>query len=162
MPEMFIEGASVEDAKRAVRITISETDIRHASRKLPEDCAAALACKRELHADDVRIHIGRVYLKMNGKWVRFRPSPALRTEIVAFDRGGQFAPGEYLLKAMPPKKSHHNHKTAPKPKSIIEHSHSPAATARRGRPARRVHIVVNSRRRYHRVGGIRPTGNNYR
>lgn len=88
-----------------VKLVITPTDVRRATKKDPTECAAARACKRALGASEARVHVGRTYLRFNGHWERYLTSKPLRTEIVAFDRGGQFAPGEYsLLKMQPSRK----------------------------------------------------------
>jgi hypothetical protein len=100
---MEINGKRVINAKTSVVITISKVDVERGDMKEPESCAAALACQRQLHAAETRIHIGRCYLLIDGVWKRYQTSPALRNEIIAFDRGGTFEPGEYTLKRINPK-----------------------------------------------------------
>lgn len=99
--QMKLDGTPVKDAKKDVTVNISTRDCRRGSAKDPSKCAAALACRRELSATDTRIHVGRCYLKIAGKWLRYRPAQALRSEIIAFDRGGEFKPGQYLLRTIP-------------------------------------------------------------
>lgn len=96
-----IGGLPVKDADKPVIITITNRDIKNGAIKAPSSCAAALACHRISKVEDARIHIGRSYLKIGGKWIRYVTSKPLRTEIIAFDRGGEFAPGEYTLQAVP-------------------------------------------------------------
>lgn len=136
---MEINGVKVHNATKPVVITISPKDVMRGNTKDPAACAAALACKRELHATDARIHVGRSYLKIDGEWVRFRTSAALRSEIVAFDRGGTFEPGEYLLQ-VPLKPSQGIKKTKPK-----------------GTKDNRVKIA---RKIYHKVTSVRERGAN--
>lgn len=96
-----IDGLPVIDAKQALTLTINDNDINKASVKEPADCAVARACRREFHAKEVRVHLARVYLRTNkGNWVRYMTPRPLRSEIIAFDRGGRFAPGEFKL--LPP------------------------------------------------------------
>jgi hypothetical protein len=97
---MKIGGAKVVDAGRPVTIHVTARDIAGGDNKDPAACAAARACMRELHATEARVHIGRTYLKIEEKWVRYRTSKALRTEIIAFDRGGKFMPGDFQLERM--------------------------------------------------------------
>ena len=89
----------VKDAKEDLILEILPRDVRGASLKSPDKCAAALACSRQL-GREARIHISRVYIKENGgnTWLRYVTSRSLRTEVIAFDRGGSFMPGTYLLK----------------------------------------------------------------
>lgn len=113
MPLNQINGLPIIDSKKALKITINKNDIVKADTKDPADCAVARACRRELGVKEVRVHLGRVYLRANeGNWVRYMTTRALRTEIVAFDRGGQFESGEYTLKSIPP-----SHKQGVKRKS---------------------------------------------
>ena len=136
---MEIAGKMVFNSKRNVTIHISKADVTKGDVKDPAACAAALACKRELHATDARIHVGRSYLLIGGKWERFQTSPALRSEIITFDRGGAFEPGEYTLKRIHPKTA------------------TPRPTKPTGTKDRRVKIA---KRQYHQVTGVREKGAN--
>jgi hypothetical protein len=98
-----IDGKPVLDAKKTVTLKITANDISKADRKEPADCAVARACRRELHAKEVRVHLGRVYIRQNeGNWLRYQTPRSLRSEIIAFDRGGNFQPGEHTLSPTPP------------------------------------------------------------
>lgn len=100
-----IDGLPILDAKKPLVLKINENDINKADRKEPADCAVARACRRDLHVKEVRVHLGRVYLRQNaGNWLRYMTPRALRSEIIAFDRGGAFAPGEFTLSAPSPAK----------------------------------------------------------
>ncbi len=57
-------------------------------------------------ADEVRVHLSRVYVRTGRKWTRYKAANGLRTEIIAFDRGGSFEAGEYTLKPSPPSQRH--------------------------------------------------------
>ncbi len=105
MPLNEIDGKPIINAKKPIKLTINNNDINKADVKKPDDCAVARACRRELHVKEVRVHLGCVYLRYNeGNWVRLRymTPRSLRAEIIAFDRGGKFEPGEYQLNAIPP------------------------------------------------------------
>jgi len=98
-----IDDLPVIDAKHSVVLTITKGDISKADIKHPETCAAARACIRGLHAIEARVHLGRVYMRSSkNNWVRYITPKSLRSEIVAFDRGGTFEPGEYILQAPHP------------------------------------------------------------
>lgn len=101
---MEISGKKVVDGAKKIILAIGPTDIKNGDTKDPASCAAAQACMRQLGVAEARVHIGRVYVKKGNVWVRFKTSKALRTEIIAFDRGGSFAPGEYTLEVMQPSK----------------------------------------------------------
>ena len=96
---MKISGLRVVDAKRDQTIRITNRDVKKGGVKDPATCAAALACRRDLQSAEAQVHIGRTYVKQGRKWVRYVTPASLKYEIVAFDRGGKFEPGEYVLLA---------------------------------------------------------------
>ncbi len=104
-----IHGRPVVNARQKLKLHISAADVRAGKAKNAKGCAAALAAVREVpNCVAARVHLGRVYLLQKGatrgqdKWLRFRTPDSLRNEIIAFDRGGRFEPGEYELKPMSP------------------------------------------------------------
>lgn len=116
-----INKIPVIDARKPANITIRPLDVKRGNAKDPGACAAARACLHDMNAIAARVHVGRTYVELPTKlarrygarvspkhegtvWVRFRTPPALRTEIVSFDRAKQFDPGEYILP--PPQPSH--------------------------------------------------------
>lgn len=115
-----INHVPVLDARKPASITIKPLDVRRGNSKDPGKCAAARACLHDMHAIAARVHVGRTYVELPAKvakqygarikrsrgpvWVRFRTPPALRTEIVSFDRAKHFDPGDYVLP--PPQPSH--------------------------------------------------------
>jgi len=90
----------VIDATEDITFTITSTDIKKASLKSPSSCVMAQACKRETK-HEARVHISRIYIKENGgdTWLRYYVPQSVRTEIIAFDKGGAFAPGTYTITA---------------------------------------------------------------
>ena len=92
-----IDGLKVYDARKPIEITITAADVRSGVNKRPDSCAAACAIKRLPVCQEARVHISRVYIKVDGKWLRYATPTPLRREIVAFDRGGRFEPGTYKL-----------------------------------------------------------------
>lgn len=92
-----ITGLPIKDAKKVLRLEVTRRDIVEAKRKNHGACAAANACIRQLKCKDVKIHIGRVYIKNGKHWTRYQTPPSLRTEITAFDRGGTFEPSVHVL-----------------------------------------------------------------
>lgn len=100
MKTMKIEGLPVKDAKKPVLLAITAGDVRKGKVKSPASCAAAVACKRQLGASEAHVHKSRTYLRFNGHWVRYMTPASLQAEIVAFDRGGKFEPGEHRLARM--------------------------------------------------------------
>lgn len=98
-----INGKPVVAAKRRLTLHISAADVRKGNTKDPGACAAALAAIREVpNCVAARVHLGRVYLLQKDKWLKFKTPDALRSEIIAFDRGGKFQPGEYDLRPLSP------------------------------------------------------------
>lgn len=98
-----IDDIPVTDAKKPITLHILPTDCKNGDPKQPSTCAAARAIKRELGAIDCRVHLGRVYIRQNkGNWQRYQTPKSLRAEVIAFDRGGAFAPGEYTLTPLQP------------------------------------------------------------
>lgn len=99
----MIGGKKVVNGTRRVKLHITAADIK-AKKGDPQNCAAAKAALRQVpNCVAARVHVGRVYLlKDDGKWHRYMTPDALRTEIVSFDRGGKFIPGDYELVPMPP------------------------------------------------------------
>lgn len=101
-----IDGLPVFDAKRPIKLIVNKNDIDRADIKEPKDCVVARAVRRELHAKEVRVHLSRVYVKTNeGSWTRYFTPRSMRSEIIAFDRGGSFAAGEYHLTTPSPSKN---------------------------------------------------------
>lgn len=94
---MKINGKAIHDATRPQTIIITKDDVKKGATKDPGGCAAALACCRDLRASEARIHLTKTYVKIRNRWHRFRTPQSLQKEIVAFDRGGSFEPGEYVL-----------------------------------------------------------------
>lgn len=99
---MKINGLPVTDASKPLTIKITAGDCKKGDSKEPQSCAAAQAALRQTSASEARVHISRTYLKFGKKWVRYQTPAALRQEIVSFDKGTGFSPGEYVLRAIPP------------------------------------------------------------
>lgn len=99
---MEIGGLKVVDATKALAIKVTKLDVVKGRNKSPATCAAARACLRADLCTAARVHLGRTYLKINNKWVRYQTPQAMRAEIIAFDRGAEFQPGEYILRPVPP------------------------------------------------------------
>lgn len=139
---MEIAGLPVKDLTKPLKIHITKSDCTKGANKDPAACAAARSCLREVTGcTEARVHIGRVYLKMGDHWLRAMTPPALRTEIIAFDRGGLFSPGEYTIKPIGKTERLGRGK-----------AHSTGAP-KRGRPG-------HHRPKYHVVTGVRQHGAN--
>lgn len=101
-----IDGIPVKDALRAITLEIDRKDISGADRKKPETCVAAAACHAHLgKVKDVRVHLSRIFIlrEKAAFWERYETPKALRAEIIAFDRGGRFEPGTFVLVPPPDK-----------------------------------------------------------
>lgn len=107
MPLKSLDSLPIIDAPRSLEVHILPSDIEGATTKDPSGCVVARSLCREHHVAEARIHLGRVYIRQtkNSKtWVRYITPPAMRSEIIAFDRGGTFVPGIFLLRAPQPTK----------------------------------------------------------
>lgn len=166
---MEIAGKKVVDAKRPAKIIVTKRDTEVGDNKNPSSCAAALAAKRDIpECLSSRVHIGRVYIEHKDKWVRYMTPRSLRTEIVAFDRGGSFQPGEYELRPPASTETVAGRKAAydkayPKGRSEAQRAKDRAAAAATGAKseATRKNIRKNikiARIKRHNVTGIRPRG----
>lgn len=134
---LAIDGIPVTDAKHPITLTITDKDCRGGDPKRPDTCAAARAIRRQEGVADVRVHLGRIYLRQNkGNWQRFKTPESMRNEIIAFDRGGAFNPGTYELSPIPPNEQKKRGK-----------AHSPMKQAQRGKGKKRKkpHVVANVR-----------------
>ena len=104
MQNQKIDGFPVIDAKKPLKLEITRADCNLATRKNPGCCAVAKACGRELKIRGVRVHLSRLYLLSGKAWTRYLVHSSLRSEIIAFDRGGKFQPGVYTFQAPNPNK----------------------------------------------------------
>lgn len=144
---MEINGKRVVDATKPISIHITKRDTTEGDNKNPSSCAAARAVKREIpDCVNARVHIGRVYVETPKQWIRYNTPDALRTEIVAFDRGGSFAPGQYKLQ-VPEKRDYRDAR-----------KNRPSGTQTSPAKKRRQILVAKVKR--HEVAGVRPKGAN--
>ena len=102
----LINGLPIKNAVQSLLIHITGPDIKSARPKRPDFCVVALAIKREMRAKEVRVHLGRVYVRTTASsWTRYVTPGSLRAEIISFDRGGRFALGVHTLGGIPPSQS---------------------------------------------------------
>lgn len=129
----MINGLNVVDATKPVIINISDRDVASGDKKSPDGCAAAKCAVRTIaNCTDARIHLSRCYLRIGNRYYRYLTSPSLKLEIVAFDRGGKFMAGEYVLNA-PPKSQRKGYK---RPGGKVK---------TQGRRRRRLHVTQDVR-----------------
>lgn len=95
---MEIDGLRVVDATRPLSVGVEPIDCKRAKPRDPGECAAALAIIREYKADEVRVHLGRTYVRTGKTWRRYMTPPSVSREMTAFDRGASFEPGEYVFR----------------------------------------------------------------
>lgn len=95
-----INGMKIRDARSSIRVEIKLDDVKKNGVKQPSRCAAAKALCRAPGISEARVHISKTYVRPKGEkhWVRYDTPAQLRTEIIAFDRGGRFHPGEFELR----------------------------------------------------------------
>jgi hypothetical protein len=95
-----LDGLKVVDATEDLELRILPKDVKASKKKDPENCAAAVACKRTYHRD-VKVFMSRMYVKdsKHKRWIRYIVPEAVAREIVAFDRGSEFMADNYLFKA---------------------------------------------------------------
>ncbi len=149
---MEIAGKRVIDAKRPAVIKITPRDVKEGDNKNPSSCAAAKAAKHSIEeCISARVHIGKVYIEIQKNWVRYDTPDALRTEIIAFDKGGSFQPGEYKLRAPSPANTTDGRKRAA--------DRDRALRAKSPQHPRKLRVKVAKIKR-HEVTGIRPKGAN--
>jgi hypothetical protein len=156
----IIDGMPLVDADKPVTIHITETDCERGSKKDPGKCAAALALKRDTACDESRVHLACTYLRFGDKWLRYATPSALKAEIISFDRGGGFYPGDFRLHPMPKalRLRPANHKTGPRSSTKGQAETSPA-TARKREAFRGAKKAKAEPRVLHRVKGVRKRAN---
>ena len=99
-----IAGRQIKNATKPLIITVKPCDVKEANIKEPSQCVMARAILRQEHTE-ARVHISRIYVKSkDGYWYRYGVPESLRSEIIAFDRGGAFLPDTFEV--MPLRKSH--------------------------------------------------------
>ena len=96
--QFFPDVERVKDARADVEIEVTKADTNSAAVKNHKACAMAVACKRAMRVDGAIVSLGTVYLIKDDEATRYRVPQSVSRELVAFDRGGSFAPGEYTLK----------------------------------------------------------------
>jgi len=135
-----IDGMPVGNAFMPIRLKVTEADIKNGARKNENACAIAVAAVRQVKGvTAAKVHLGVIYLCQNGQWKRWHTSNGARTEIIVFDRGGRFVPGEYDLLPVPPQSLLRRYRAAAKPR--------PGPKRRRRRKPHYVEDVRNSAHR---------------
>jgi len=100
--KFFPSVDKVTDADANAIIDVTPDDSKKASKKDHNDCAMAVAAKREFHATGVVMAPSVAYVVKGKEAIRFTLPTSVQKEIVSFDRGSGFAEGTYAL-CKPPK-----------------------------------------------------------
>lgn len=98
LKRFYPEVEHVKDGRGDLHIIVTTTDTK-ASVKNHKDCAIAKACKRLQGVDGAVISVATAFIIKGDTAYRYRVPSAVAREVVAFDRGASFTPGEYELKA---------------------------------------------------------------
>jgi len=93
----FPKVTKVSDADKPLDLIVTQNDDKVGRKKDHAECAMAVAAKRQLKVDGAIISRRIVYLVRGTEATRYTTSSATLKEIIAFDRGGYFAPGTYTL-----------------------------------------------------------------
>jgi hypothetical protein len=82
---------------KIITIQIIKADRRRARPKDPNNCAAAIACRRLPEVMDAQIYLSRSYILMRDdmKWHRLKTPNAIQKQMIAFDQGVAFQIGIY-------------------------------------------------------------------
>jgi hypothetical protein len=96
-------GLKKVDARKPLVLEVRQSDIAGASKKRPDSCAFARACKRAKAAKAAYFFRTAAWLEHKDRLVRYVLPPSMQKEIVAFDRNKTMEPGLYQL--APPAKS---------------------------------------------------------
>lgn len=140
----FPSVTRVRDSKGGIKLEVTEKDCKTASKKDPNNCALAKACKRQLNIDGAIIGISYSWLIKGNTATRFQTGENVSREIVSFDRHHDFAPGKgYSLRKVTGgnrlgynriKKGLHgktNRKQRPSPRKVIYHKTSNVRTIKK-------------------------------
>lgn len=131
---MIIDKTKVKDAMRKLQLTITKRDINGSKRGIPESCAAAKCLMRMDGVDEAIVYRTRTYVRRGNVWTRYVTPMSLKIELVAFDRGGTFEPGEHFLLPVP----HYERPTGKRQGSDKDQ--------RKGTSSRSYHRISNIRR----------------
>ena len=88
----------VVDAKKGINVTVTAADCLKGTKKAPNKCALANAFQREKFEGAI-ISKAVSYLVTGNRAVRYLTPQSVAREIISFDRGQDFDPGDYSLSA---------------------------------------------------------------
>ena len=138
----MIDGLVIVNAAKPLSLNITREDIKSARRKQPSCCVVAQALKRDIGAIEARVHLSRCFIRLEDKpevWVRLMTPLSLRTNIIAYDRGGLFELGEFVFVPL------HKNESARygKKQSQSKLRNTPKKTKRRHAP---IHVMTGIRK----------------
>lgn len=115
----MFNGLPRVDAKKPIVLTILAKDVKAGIRKDPWGCAAAVACKRQFHAESAAVGKSAIHILSDDgtHYIRYNMPPSLKKEAHGFDVGGAFSGGQFQLSPFPKSKKlgiHQGTKTRPK------------------------------------------------
>lgn len=103
MRKTKIAGYPIVDADEPLILEIKPMDVVRGQPQEADGCAIVRAARRTFDIVEARVHLSRTYLRTsNGEWLRYITPQAVRTEIISYDRGGSFEPGEYRFPVASP------------------------------------------------------------
>lgn len=100
----FPNVIKVSDADDDLEIEVTQKDVRQSVKKDHHGCALAVAMHHEKKCTGAIVSASVAFVIKGDKAIRYSIPERARKEIVSFDRGASFEPGEYTLKA--PKSSY--------------------------------------------------------
>ena len=95
----------IVDAKKHIEVSLTNRDIRNSSMQDPTSCAFAKACRRKEDVVSAYFFLTTAYLQFENRLERYVLPPSMRSEIVAFDRGGPSAMEAGIYRLSPPGKT---------------------------------------------------------
>jgi hypothetical protein len=97
--DFFPQVTRVRDARKDLHVNVTEKDVEEGRKKGHVDCVMAVACKRDKRVTGVIMAVKTAYIVQGSEATRYKTPERITREIVSFDRGGNFIPGPYELKA---------------------------------------------------------------
>lgn len=91
-------GLRLIESTKPLILVVNAKDIKLASTKQADECAFARACKRRnTQVERAYFFRSTAYIQTKKTLTKYKIPTSMQKEIVAFDRGGKFAPGNYKL-----------------------------------------------------------------
>lgn len=95
--KMTRKGKPVYAANKDLEACVTKEDIAKGTPLSIDACAMAICLTRMYKCLSAEVGRSRIYLEYDSHWVMYGVPAAVRTEIMAFDRGGQVMPDTYYL-----------------------------------------------------------------